>query len=157
VAAALQAALGERLQLHVTAPMHPSLPAISSFVARAQRRLSRYLDLAITVVADGLDIAPADDDGFPIRLRISVGRFTVFMGGWSRTFDREEDALDCLEFGLGETCRLLVEYRGATEVAWTVQSREYGMWQPHHRVSRVFVPFWRASRVEYRQNRRMTA
>jgi hypothetical protein len=130
--------------------------SMAGFIARAQRRLSSHPDLDIIVVADGIDIAPANDEGFPIRLRVSGSQFTVFMGGWHRTFDREEDALDCVEFGLGETCRLLVEYRGPTEVAWTVQSREYGMWQPHHRVSRLFVPFWRPSRVVYRQNRRMT-
>ena len=42
--------------------------------------------------------------------------------------------------------------RGDTQVAWTVESRDFGMWRPHHRVSRVLAPFWRAKRTARLQN-----
>jgi hypothetical protein len=48
---------------------------------------------------------------------------------------------------------LLVEYRGGVAVAWTVEAREYGTWQPHHRNARWLVPFWWPKRTAYLQNR----
>ena len=74
------------------------------------------------------------------------------LDGWTRTFDRDDDALDCMELALSDACRLAVTCRGNTPVAWTLEVREYGMWVPHRRVRRRLVPFWRRERTEYRQN-----
>jgi hypothetical protein len=121
-------------------------------LGRARRKLERCPGVAFVVSRRGVDVAPYGPQGFAIRIRVTRRGYRVYFGGWWREFDRDDDALDCLDFGLSKGCRLLVEYRGEAEVAWTVESREFGAWRPHHRVRRVLVPFWRWKRTEYRQN-----
>jgi hypothetical protein len=105
------------------------------------------------VSARMIEVAPREPDGFVVRIRATRRGSVVEFEGWHRRFDREEDALDCFEFGLSTACRLVVEYRGRRAVAWTVEAREYGCWRPHRRLARWLVPFWRRRRFVYRQNR----
>jgi len=121
-------------------------------LGRARRKLERCPGLVWTETARGLSIATPAEGGFPIRVRVTRRAYRVYLAGWWREFDRDDDALDCLDFGLSKGCRVLVDYRGATEVAWTVESREFGAWRAHHRVRRWFVPFWRPKRTAYLQN-----
>ena len=62
----------------------------------------------------------------------------------STTFDRAEDALDCFEYGLSDSCRLKITLRGDEPIVWHVEKREYGMWVPgHHPRKRRSLAFWR--------------
>ena len=124
----------------------------TAILGRARRKLDRCPGLAYTVSARGVDVPAPGDSGFPIRIRVRRRAYRVYLGGWWREFDRDDDALDCLDFALSKGCRLLVEYRGNTEVAWTVESREFGMWRAHHRSARRLVPFWKPKRTAYLQN-----
>jgi hypothetical protein len=128
-------------------------PAPDGLIGRALRRLSRKGELSHTRTRTTLTIAPSDRSGFPVELIVRRGRPRVRFERWSRAFDRPEDALDCLEFGLSDSCRLAVEYRGRWPIAWTIQSREHGCWTARHRVARWLRPVWGARRTEYRQNR----
>ena len=79
--------------------------------------------------------------------------FVVWYDQWQHTFDRAEDALDCFEYGLSDSCRLKITFRGDQPVGWHVEKREYGMWVPgHHPLKRRSLAFWRPTRVVYRQN-----
>jgi hypothetical protein len=127
----------------------------TSVIVRTRRKLSRCPELRVTSGRYWLRVDRPADDGFPIFLRVHARHFSVHLGGWSRRFDRDDDAMDCVEFGLSSSCRLLVEYRGSVEVAWTVEAREFGTWQPHHRTARWLVPFWCRKRTAYLQNRIM--
>lgn len=99
-------------------------------------------------------IVPGSPAGFTVTLQaLGPRRFRVTYDGWSQTFDRAEDAYDCFEYGLSDSCRLRVTYRGNEAVAWQIEKREYGLWMPGRRVARRLVPFWRRQRVEHRQNR----
>lgn len=124
----------------------------TSVIVRTQRKLSRCPGLRVTSGRYWLRVDRPADGGFPIHLRVHARHFSVRFGGWIRRFDRDDDAIDCIEFGLSSSCRLLVEYRGMVEVAWTVEAREFGTWQPHHRNARWFVPFWWRKRTAYLQN-----
>jgi hypothetical protein len=123
-----------------------------AILGRAKRKLDRCPGVVYEASGRGIDIAAPGPEGFPIRLRVRRRGYRVYLGGWWREFDRDDDALDCIDFGLSRGCQLVVEYRGDTQVAWTVESRDFGMWRPHHRVSRVLVPFWRAKRTARLQN-----
>ena len=79
--------------------------------------------------------------------------FVVWYDQWHHDFDRAEDALDCFEFGLSDSCRLKITLRGDEPVVWQVEKREYGMWVPgRHPLKRLDLAFWRPTRVVYRQN-----
>ena len=95
----------------------------TSVIVRTRRKLLRCPDLRVTSGRYWLRVDRPADGGFPIHLRVHARHFSVHLGGWSRRFDRDDDAMDCVEFGLSPTCRLLVEYRGSVEVAWTVEAR----------------------------------
>ena len=124
----------------------------TTLVARAKRRLARWPEVVYNATPAVLRVSAPHPDGFAIQLQEHRKRYVVRFDGWKRTFDRDDDALDCLELGLSDSCRLAVTCRGATPVAWTLESREFGMWVPHRRTRRRLVPFWRPERTEYRQN-----
>jgi hypothetical protein len=128
------------------------MPTTLGILGRARRKLERCPGLAYRVAGRTVDVAAPGENGFPIRVRVGRRGYRVYLGGWWREFHRDDDALDCLDFALSRGCRLLVEYRGNLEVAWTVESREYGAWRPHHRTRRRLVPFWRPKRIAYLQN-----
>lgn len=123
-----------------------------AILGRAARKLDRFPGVAYRVRARGIDVPAPREHGFPIRIRVRHRSYRVYLGGWYRDFDRDDDVLDCLDFALSKGCRLEVEYRGDVEVAWSVQSREFGSWRPHHRARRWLVPFWKPTRTAYLQN-----
>ena len=70
--------------------------------------------------------------------------FVVWYDQWQHAFDRAEDALDCFEYGLSDSCRLKITLRGDEPIIWHVEKREYGMWVPgHHPLKRRSLAFWR--------------
>ena len=80
------------------------------------------------------------------------GDYVVSFEGWHERFTVEEEALDCFSFGLSESCRLRVTYRGESPVSWAVQSLEHGTWVVDSTTALIFTPFWRRRTVVYRQN-----
>jgi hypothetical protein len=123
-------------------------------IDRAVKRLRSLPGITFHATANSLVVPPVASDGFPVALRVLGPRsFLVSYDGWSETFRRAEDAYDCFEFGLSDSCRLRVTLRGETAVAWQIEKREYGLWVPGRVVRRRLVPFWRRRRIERRQNR----
>lgn len=118
----------------------------------------RMLGAIDGVVFDATDrtvtVPALSEDGFPVALDVRHDReFVVSYDHWQHTFDRAEDAFDCFEYGLSESCRLRITFRGDQPVAWHVEKREYGMWVPgRHPLKRLDLAFWRPTRVVYRQN-----
>jgi hypothetical protein len=107
-----------------------------------------------TVNGDELVVPAASPDGFEVRLHLVSDRaFVVMFDRWRHDFDRAEDAYDCFEYGLSDSCRLKVVYRGDEPELWQVEKREFGMWSPGHPVSRRSWAVWKPRRIEYRQNR----
>jgi hypothetical protein len=103
---------------------------------------------------DTIHVPAADTSGFDVSLQILGDRaFLVQCDGWRHDFDRGEDAYDCFEYVLSDSARLKVIYRGEAVEVWQLEKREFGMWTPGHPVRRRSWAFWRARRVEYRQNR----
>ena len=126
---------------------------MASVIDRARKALSAR---GVTFDADvhSISVPAIDRSGFDVRLRVVESReFIVTYEGWFETFGRAEDAYDCFEYGLSDSCRLRVTYRGTLPVAWQIEKRDYGVWMPGRIVRRRLVPFWRPARVERRQNR----
>lgn len=125
-----------------------------SVIARAIRTLRDLDGVIFEATDDTIAVPPATDVGFAVRLQMVHARqYVVSFDGWRHTFDRAEDALDCFEYGLSDSCRLRVTLRGDRPVRWNVEKREFGMWVPGlHPTSTPSLAFWRPQRTEYRQN-----
>ena len=125
---------------------------MTPLIARARRKLAHYPQVRYTATATRLHVPAPEPGGFGIRLHSRGKRYIVRFEGWVRVFDRDDDALDCFEFGLSDSCRLAVKLRGSIAVAWTVETTQYGLWAAHHRTARWLAPFWGTARTEYLQN-----
>jgi hypothetical protein len=125
-----------------------------SVIDRAARMLRALDGVRFEATDRTVTVAAQSDEGFPVALDVRHDReFVVSYDRWQHTFDRAEDAFDCFEYGLSDSCRLKVTYRGDEPVAWQVEKREYGLWVPGHRpLKRLHLAFWRPPRIVYRQN-----
>lgn len=123
-------------------------------IAQAARTLDAIIGVVFDATDDTITVPPATDDGFLVRLRMMNDRaFVVWYDQWHHDFDRAEDALDCFEYGLSDSCRLKITFRDDKPIIWHVEKREYGMWVPgHHPLKRRSFAFWRPTTVVYRQN-----
>ena len=123
-------------------------------VDRAVKMLRAIDGAVFDATGDTITVPAASDDGFLVRLRMGHDReFVVSYDRWQHTFDRAEDAFECVEFGLSDSCRLKITLRGDEPVVWHVERREYGMWVPgRHPRKRRSLALWRRARIVYRQN-----
>ena len=124
-----------------------------SLIDQIIARLSAYPTARFTESPTSIEVLPEDSSGFSVGLEEKDGRVLVWFGGWHEHFDTESEALDCFAFGLSDSCRLTVEYRGSTPTRWTVESVHDGKWVPDSSVGLLLVPFWRSKRVSHLQNR----
>jgi hypothetical protein len=104
----------------------------------------RYTEANGTIVVH----APASN-GFEVSISEDL---IVGYDGWHEHFDTLEKALECFAFGFVDRCRLKVTYRGTFAYKWTLESLKDGQWIEDSTTGLLFFPFWRAPRVEYRQN-----
>lgn len=130
---------------------------VASVIDRARKALSAR-GVAFDADAKRVTVRASDANGFDVSLRVvEPRRFVVSYEGWFETFGRAEDAYDCFEYGLSDSCRLRMTFRGETPVAWQIEKRDYGVWMPGRVVRRRLAPFWRRARIERRQNRVFTS
>ena len=127
---------------------------VASVIDRAVRTLRAFEGVIFDATENTIVVPAATDEGFAVRLRMEHDRqFVVEYDAWQHAFDRAEDAYDCFEYGLSESCRLKITLRGDEPVIWHVEKREYGMWVPgRHPLKRLDLAFWRPARVVYLQN-----
>ncbi len=89
----------------------------------------------------------------PTGFDVSISEhLVVSFGGWHEHFDSPEKALECFAFGLSDRSRLRVTYRGTLACKWTLESLRDDRWIQDSTTGLLLIPFWRAPRIEYRQN-----
>jgi len=116
-------------------------------------KLARYPEAKLTRSDNSITIRPPGDTGFTVELHLGSDHYTViFDGGWHEDFDTEEDAINCVGFGLSSSCRLAVTYRGSTPSSWAVQSHGGSDWKTDSVTGLLIFPFWRRPRVVFKQN-----
>ena len=131
---------------------------MASVIDRAATALTRLGGVPFTSSDVELSVPSMTDDGFEVSLNVAgPRRFLVRYDNWHQVFDRAEDAYDCFEYGLSDSCRLRVTYRGTTPVECCIERRQYGLWVPGRAIARRLSPFWRSRRIVHRQNRVFTA
>ena len=94
-----------------------------SVIDRAVRALRAVDGVVFDATDDTITVPPASDEGFLVRLRMVHDRaFVVWYDRWHHDFDRAEDALDCFEYGLSDSCRLKITLRGDKPISGTSKS-----------------------------------
>ncbi len=121
-------------------------------VERIAKRLQRHPDLVYRMSGGTVTVEPPTANGFAVSLTEDAGKWVVGFGGWHEHFSSEDEAVNCFAFGLSDSCRLRVHYRGSFPYRWTVEARAGDGWREDSTTGLMFFPFWRRSRVEYRQN-----
>ena len=115
--------------------------------------LARYPDATVTRAANSISIRPRGDGGFVVELVVDAEGYTVYFdGGWHEGFATEQEAIDCVRFGLSPSCRLAVTYRGSIACRWAVESREGADWKTESVTGLLIFPFWRRPRTVLKQN-----
>lgn len=112
---------------------------------------TKHADLRYTETSGTIVVHAPTPNGFDVSISedLSVG-----YDGWHEHFETPEKALDCFALGFSDRCRLKVTYCGTSACRWTLESLEDGQWVEDSTTGRLFFPFWRSQRIEYRQNDR---
>ena len=110
---------------------------------------AKHADLRYTEANGTITVHPRASTGFEVSISEDL---TVGYDGWHERFDAPEQALECFAFAFSDQCRLKVTYRGNFAHKWTLESLVDGRWVEDSTTGLLFFPFWRAKRVEYRQN-----
>ena len=124
---------------------------MSSF-PRLREKLAAHPTARVEETSNALTVLPSSPAGFSVTLRKAGARYGVSFEGWHEEFDTEDEAVDCVGFGLSNRCRLAITFRGSFPVEWTVESLRDGAWCPDSTTGLIFSPFWKAKRVEHRSN-----
>lgn len=123
-----------------------------SAIDRIRERLAGYPQVSYQVENRTITIDPASPEGFSVWLTEAGDELVVGFEGWHEHFTSEEDALNCLAFGLGDQCRLRIDYCGDFPYRWTAEARAGTGWQADSTTGVFFAPFWRGKRTTYHQN-----
>lgn len=115
-------------------------------------KLNKYPTIQLVERNASLEILPESSDGFKIELLKNSNDFTVYFEGWHETFNEAEEALNCIGFGLSDSCRLKIIMRGNFPQKWILESRNNGEWMPDSETGLIFFPFWRSKSIRYKQN-----
>jgi len=121
-------------------------------LARVRDKLARRPEIHFTDEDRRIEVQPADPTGFSVGMHEEASEIVVNFEGWHQHFTSEDEALNCFAFGLSESCRLRVTYRGTCPVAWSVESMKEGSWCSAGTTALLFIPFWRRRTVRHFQN-----
>jgi hypothetical protein len=121
-------------------------------IAEVKQKLAKYPHMRYVETSQSIEIPPENSDGFAVALSESDGQFTVNFDGWHEVFASDSEALNCFAFGLSESCRLRVAYRGYMPVSWAVESLSDGKWLSDSETGLILVPIWRKKTIRHLQN-----
>lgn len=91
-------------------------------IDRIREKLAVHPSVRYTADAHTIRIHP-EHGGFEVGLSTDNNSLTVSFEGWHEEFQNEEEALNCLAFGLSESCRLRVLRKGSVDYKWIVEAR----------------------------------
>ena len=121
-------------------------------IEKIKAKLQKYPHVKYDSDRNSISVFPTSDDGFTVSLIVNSDSFTVSYNSWHEDFQSEEEALNCLAFGLSPDCRLKEYRRGNFAYKWTVESKENGKWVEDSTTGLFLFPFWLRKEVSYLQN-----
>ena len=123
-------------------------------ILEVKSKLEKYPHIKYEEDTNSISIHPENDSGFIVQFEENDSSYAVAFDGWHENFNDEEEALNCLAFGLSNACRLKITYRGTSPQKWEVQAKEDNKdsWYTDSQTGLILFPFWRKPTVTYKQN-----
>jgi hypothetical protein len=121
-------------------------------IKELKSKLTKYPHIQSVEYEDSIEILPESSEGFKIMLEKNSSGYTVSFEGWHESFESPEEALDCVGFGLSNSCRLQIIMRGSFPQKWILESKRNGEWVPDSETGLIIFPFWRKKTILYKQN-----
>lgn len=115
-------------------------------------KLEKYPHIKYQEEANSINIFPSDESGFTIMLEENHSNYSVYFEGWHESFENPEEALNCVAFGLSDSCRLKVTSKGDSPHKWAVESKENNQWVFDSETGMFIFPFWKKTKVVFKQN-----
>jgi hypothetical protein len=124
---------------------------IMSAIDRIIQKLSKYPGVKFGRAGNRIEIEKPNPGGFPLSFVEEEKIFSVYFGSNRCHFDKEEEALDYLAFGLSRKCRLREIVRGSPH-KWIVEQEFEDGWKAMNEMGLIFFQFWRKKRENVYQN-----
>ena len=113
---------------------------------------TKYPHIQFRENEDSIEILPELSEGFRVELKRNKNGYTVYFDGWHESFENQDEAIDCVGFGLSNSCRLQITMRGSQHHKWVLESNRDGEWVQDSQTGLLFYPFWRQKSIVYKQN-----
>ena len=121
-----------------------------------KEKLLKYPSLSYSETKNSITIhTPNKESGFDITLYIDTNdypTYTVAFGNWHGHFDTAEKAIEFIDFGLSDHCRLREIFRGEIAYKWIIESLQDGKWVIAQETGAIFFPFWKRKVEKVYQN-----
>lgn len=99
-----------------------------------------------------LRVFPRDEGGFEVTLARTPAGWAVSFDGWYQEFTTEDQAVECVAFGMSDACRLRSWHRDGQPMRWTVEACIEGEWIEGRTTGLLFFPVGAATEVRTRAN-----
>lgn len=121
-------------------------------IEKIKAKFANYPNVRIEETSTGVSILPTNTNGFAVELIDHGTWYTVHFDGWHEMFTDQDEALDCLAFGLSDKCRLRITMRGSAPQKWTLEAEQNGEWIEDSTTGLLLFPFWRRKTTIFRSN-----
>jgi hypothetical protein len=123
----------------------------------ALRRLDEFLaeheNLRVVREPGSITVQGTEETGFDVQMVDDGREATIFAGGWHGHFDDAERAAATFMWLLTPQTRIVLTFRGDSQIGWKLQWEEDGKWVTGERgaILLAFL-FWGRRREEILQN-----
>jgi hypothetical protein len=123
-----------------------------SAIVAIKEKLEKYPQVKYAVEGNLIKIFPVNEYGFNVVLEEQNFEYTVFFEGWHEHFTSEQEALNCVAFGLSDCCRIKEISRGGKPHRWVVEHFNNGVWETDSETGLIVFGFWKKKTEKILQN-----
>jgi hypothetical protein len=118
-----------------------------------KEKLNKYPHVKYKIKGSHIEILPMDETGFAVSLEENNGEYIVFFEGWHEHFTNQQEAINCVAFGLSDSCRLKVIRRSGKPYKWIVEHFNNGTWKKDSETGLLIFSFWKKRTKKIYQNK----
>ena len=124
-----------------------------SAIEAIKEKLQKYPQVKYSVEGNLINIWPVDESGFTVSIEEQDNEYTVFFEGWHEHFKNKEEALNCVAFGLSDSCRIREISRGGKPHKWIVEHFNNDAWETDSETGLLLFGFWKNQTEKIYQNK----